>query len=232
MVLGGGPSLNDHWDDIIAKRTAGMPLITVNGTYSKALARGLKPSAQVIADARELNKRFVTPHVDSCKYMLASQCHPATFDAAPAKQTILWHSVINPRTAAMIDTEVGEGKWYPVPGGSTAMLRLFPLFRMLGWTMFHVYGFDSCMMGPEHHAYAQPENDNEPLINVSIRGDSRVFRCSLWMASQAQEFVGVVKMLGDEVQLSVYGDGLIAHILKVGADALDIDEAAVPPTTI
>jgi len=225
IVLGGGPSLNDHWDDIIAKRAAGMALVTINGTYQQAIDRGLKPSAQVIADARAFNAKFVVPHIDGCKYMLASQCHPDTFDAAPKERTVLWHSVINPRSCAMIDAELGEGNWYPVPGGSTAMLRIFPLFRMLGLCKFHVYGFDSCLVGDAHHAYDQPENDGETAINVSIRGSSRVFRCTVWMASQAQEFIAVMRLLDDETQIAVYGDGLIANILKFGADAVDIEEA-------
>ena len=38
------------------------------------------------------------------------------------------------------------------------------------------------------------------------------------MAYQAFEFVDMVKGLGDEFMLDVKGDGLIAHILKTGAE--------------
>jgi hypothetical protein len=38
------------------------------------------------------------------------------------------------------------------------------------------------------------------------------------MISQASEFRDLVRLLGDEVELAVYGDGLIAHMIKHGAD--------------
>jgi hypothetical protein len=42
------------------------------------------------------------------------------------------------------------------------VLRAFPLLRMLGYTQFHVFGFDSCVQEDgTHHAYPQPENDNQ-----------------------------------------------------------------------
>lgn len=224
MILGGGPSLNEFWDDIATKRAAGMPLVTTNGVYNEVIKRGMKPSAQVIVDARAFNSRFVVPHIDTCKYFLSSQCAPTVFDAAPAEQTILWHSVINEQLADFIDEHAGAGTWFPVPGGSTVMLRTFTLMRMLGYWRFHVYGFDSCLADKAHHAYEQRENDYEKAVPVSVGG--RVFMCHVWMASQAQEFIDQVKMMGDEVKMIVYGDGLIAHILKTGAQMLDLDEQA------
>ena len=77
-----------------------------------------------------------------------------------------------------------------------------------------------------HHAYAQPENDNALVIPVTVGG--RVFRCHAWMVSQAQEFMGLIGALGDEIELEVYGDGLLAHILKTGADMADLEAQAEP----
>jgi hypothetical protein len=94
------------------------------------------------------------------------------------------------------------------------MLRAIPLLRMLGFKRFHLYGFDSCLTD-EHHAYAQPENDSEHVVSATVGG--RVFRCHVWMLSQAQEFIDLVKFMGDEIDLQVHGDGLISHIIETGA---------------
>lgn len=72
-----------------------------------------------------------------------------------------------------------------------------------------------------HHAYAQPENDKFGIIPVTCGG--RVFACAPFMVSQAQEMMDLIKFLGDEIELEIHGDGLLAHILKTGA-TLD-DEA-------
>jgi len=213
MILGGGPSLNDHIDDIRQKRAAGVKLITLNGTYNWALEHGLTPSAQIMVDAREFNARFTKPVVDDCKYLIASQCHPSVLEGLPKDRTLLWHT-----TMAAIRETVNEARelWYGIPGGSTVMLRAIPLLRMMGFKRFHLYGFDSCLTGSDHHAYAQPENDSEVVIDTIVGG--KVFKCHAWQIAQAQEFMDLVKFLGDELELEVYGDGLINHILRTGAE--------------
>jgi hypothetical protein len=44
------------------------------------------------------------------------------------------------------------------------------------------------------------------------------------MASQAQEFIDLITVLGNEVELEVYGGGLLHHILETGASYTDIKE--------
>lgn len=216
MLVAGGPSLAAFTEEIKAKRLDGMPLVTVNGAYNWALAQGLTPSAQIMLDGREFMSRMLLPIVPTCKYLLASQMHPSVLRMVPADQLWMFHAAISPKTAEFYDS-LYEGKpWFPIPGGSTVMLRAFPLLRILGFRSFHVYGFDSCMQGDAHHAYAQPENDSEPVMNIQI--GTKTFFCQPWMASQAQEFIDLVRMYGDEFDMIVYGDGLIANILEHGAN--------------
>jgi len=95
IILAGGPSLNKFEAEIRLNKIMGVPIVTVNGAYNWALERGIKPDAQIVLDAREFNKRFVEPHVESCKYLLASQCHPELVDtamAAGSNNVFLWHS--------------------------------------------------------------------------------------------------------------------------------------------
>jgi hypothetical protein len=73
-----------------------------------------------------------------------------------------------------------------------------------------------------HHAYVQEENEDEPLFPVECGG--RQYWCTPWMVSQASEFRGLVRSLGDEVELAVYGDGLIAQIVKTGASFSTVEE--------
>ncbi len=39
------------------------------------------------------------------------------------------------------------------------------------------------------------------------------------MISEAQEFMDLIRVMGNEIELNVRGDGLLAHILKVGAQS-------------
>jgi len=222
MILGGGPSLNGHLGEITRMRAEGKLLVTLNGTYNWALANGLRPSATVVVDARELNKRFTKPVVDDCRYLISSLCHPSVLEGLPRERTFLWHSTWS-ELREIIDKE--RALWFGIPGGSTVMLRAIPLLRLLGFSKFHLFGFDSCLYSDGkanfHHAYPQVENDNVPAFPVVVGG--RQFLCHPWMFSQAQEFMDLVKVLGNEIELEVYGDGLIAHILKTGASMADLE---------
>lgn len=226
MVLAGGPSLNDFEDEIIRKRAEGMPLITTNGAYNWCLARGMNPGAQVILDARPFNKRFVWPVVPGCRYLLASQVHPDLLDAVPPDQVLLWHTGTHIQDVIdEMDKKDIEGReWYIVPGGMTVMLRTLPLLIMLGYSRFHIYGWDSCLMDGAHHAYRQDENNSGKAATVTVTGSGRKFACHGGMVTQAQEFIEIQQMIADKCQMKVYGDGLIAHIIETGASLAQIKE--------
>ncbi len=223
MLLCGGPSLTDFTDEIIKLRAGGMPLITTNGTYNWAIEHGMTPSMQLIIDAREFNKRFVRPIVKDCKYMIASQCHPAIYKGLPKRRTFAWHVGSNDGDISDLLDELYE-LWFPCPGGSTVTLRGLCLLRMLGFHKIHMYGFDSCYREDEHHAYAQPENDYEETRTIPVAVGGRVFWCDPWMYCQAKEWMQMVRMFGDEIDLDVKGDGLIAHIIKTGAALSALEE--------
>lgn len=213
VLLAGGPSLAESLDTIKMLREQGAGLVTVNGAYNWALKNDLRPSVQIVLDGREFNKRFLEPVTDYTKYLIASQVSPATLEGLPKDRTLLWHTVLDEEVEKAV-LETGN-QFYPVPGGSTVVLRAIPLLRMIGFSKIHIFGFDSCLRGDRHHAYEQPENNGGVAIPVICEG--RTFWCSPWMAHQASEFRDLVEFLGDEVELAVYGDGLIAHMLATGA---------------
>jgi SAM-dependent methyltransferase len=220
ILLAGGPSMNQFESEIKALRAAGAGLVTVNGAYHWAIEKGLEPSCQVVLDAREFNSRFVEPVLPRTQYLIASQAHPATFAKLPRDRTFMWHSGLSEENEALVRER--SGAFYPTPGGSTVVLRAIPLLRMMGFAQIHIFGFDSCVM-PDgtHHAYKQEENDNQLTAPVTCGG--RTFECAPWMISQAAEFRDLVEFLGDNIELAIYGDGLIAHIIATGASLSTTD---------
>lgn len=214
IVLAGGPTMAGQIDKIRELRAEKAALVTVNGSYNWALDNGLEPSVQIVLDAREFNNRFTKPITPFTKYLIASQAHPSTLDGLPRDRTWLWHSGLTPANETLIKDLTGQ--YFPVPGGSTVVLRAIPLLRMMGYWRMHLFGFDSCVMSDgRHHSYSQPENDKEFVIPVTCGG--RTFECTPWMLSQASEFRDLIKFMGNEVELAVYGDGLIAQIIETGA---------------
>jgi hypothetical protein len=141
------------------------------------------------------------------------------FNNLPPERTYIWHTAAE-NVKELLEEQYGND-WWPVPGGSTVLLRSIALFRMLGFKRIHIFGCDSCLDGDAHHAYDQKENDGQPALAVTV--GTKIFYCHPWMISQAQEFINMIKMMGDEIELEVY-DGLLHHILETGASYADLKE--------
>jgi hypothetical protein len=153
-------------------------------------------------------------------------------EGLPRERTWIWHSGISQENADLVVEKTGT--FFPVIGGSTVVLRALPLLVMLGFHRVHLFGFDSCVRPLDekapawpaqftHHAYRQDENDGDPTMPVTCGG--RTFQCLPWMVAQATEFIGIVRYLGDEIEMAVHGDGLIAHIIATGA-SMEIGDAS------
>jgi len=220
-IVLGGPTLKDTFPDLLEKRQNGMPVITVNGSHKYCMAGGLIPSAMIMLDSREFNNRFVYPLTKDCKYFISSQCHPSVFDNLKDCNVWIWHCA-GDDNFDLLEEEYGKD-YFPVMGGATIALRAVHLLRMLGFHKFEMYGFDSCIIG-EHHAYEQPENDGEEVIDVVVSG--REFQCTAANYHQAKEFVDMISKTGEHYDLAVHGDGLISHIIK-NPDSLKLKEEVV-----
>ena len=220
LVLGGA-TLKETFPDLLEKRKNGMPVITINGSHKYCMAGGLTPSGMIMLDSREFNNRFVYPLVEDCKYFISSQCHPSVFENLKDNKVWIWHCAGDDNFDLL--KEVYGEEYYPVMGGATVALRAVHLLRMLGFPKFEMYGFDSCIM-EDHHAYEQPENDGEEVMDVTVSG--REFRCTAANYHQAKEFVDMISKTGEHYDLAIHGNGLISHIIE-NPNSLKIKEEVV-----
>lgn len=225
-IVGGGPSLEATFSELRELYFSGAEIVTVNGAYQWCLERHIRPSAQVVLDARPGNARFVDPPVPECRYLLASQCHPDTWAAVAGRpQVWIWHAVAkdNPILAPLLD-QFYLGNWQPSAGGTTVVMRALVMLRLLGYVRFDLFGVDSCVMGDQHHAYTQPENDADavyPFV-LSVPGKpetGRTFHCTAWHAKQLECFLQTIRLYGDQFMVHIHGDGLLAYALQLGAQA-------------
>ena len=224
LVLGGGPSLNDHIDEIREKKAAGAKVVTMNNSYQWAREHDLWPVTQFMIDARPFNSRFVEPVDDKNRYIIADQCHPSVLKNLPKDRTHLMHCNLDPKSIEIINEEVGPmyETWLPIPGGSSVMMRTLAALQQLGLRDIEIYGFDSCLIDQQHHAYEQKENDigeDEAVLNFMV-GD-REFFCLPWMLAQARDFMFAKNILIRKLDITIHGDGLIKNLLE--------NDFALPP---
>jgi hypothetical protein len=116
------------------------------------------------------------------------------------------------------------GRFQFCPGAGTVGNCAILLCRMLGFRFQHLFGFDSCY-APDgrHHAYPQPLNDKEGSRMFWLAG--REFRCSAWQASAAGSFYDMIRAHKDMVSLSIHGDGVLAHMMKTGAELVYLGDS-------
>lgn len=215
-IIGGGVSLDDTKDELREQADQGHKLVCTNNSYAWCLDNDFRPSAQVILTSRKEGLRFVGPPVEGCKYFLASQCLPRVFNAVEGRDVYIFHCRNGQKEKRILDKYYGPFGYHYVSGGSTVVLRTIWLMRILGFRWMDIYGCDSCYLEGKHHAYDQPEGDRKEIQWVECEG--RKFLVSATMVSQADDFLAFVKENGQYFTLNVHGDGLIAWMIKRGAE--------------
>jgi hypothetical protein len=228
-LVGSGPSLAQTEQELVALLREGAKLVTVNAGYHWCLQHNLRPSAQIVIDARAANARFLEPDLPGCIYMLASQCHPTLWEAVEGRTNVwIFHALNEGNTAKDLLDEFYLGKWDGVAGGTTVATRALVVLRMCGYLRFDLFGIDSCVMEGVDHVLPQPENATDTFYPLKVGPTSRPdlfrrFTVTPWHLKQFEDILQFIRLNGDFLLLNVHGDGLIAYALGVGSD-LAIEE--------
>lgn len=210
VIVGGGPSLKETLGEIYLKQRAGAHIWALNNTFKYLCEHGIEPDVHILLDARHENIEFVPDKTDAIM-LYSAQCHPLVLGKAMlAGRLILWC----PSIANILKILNEYGKTAAIiQGGSSVGLKAIALAHVLGHKAVHLYGYDSSYRDNNNHAYPQPLNDKERVIDITMNG--REFRAAPWMATQACEFKdSLPNFINMGLELYVHGDGLIPHIAK------------------
>jgi hypothetical protein len=206
VICGGGPSLESTLEKIAQMKQHGARIFALNNSAKFLYEHGIQPDVQVIIDSRAKNVDFLEKRWAG-EVLLASQCHPDLFDHCEkiGYPVRLWHPIIDGIEKYLKPQPMLVG------GGLTVGLSGMCLVFSLGHRHIHLFGYDSCHGEGKSHAYKQPMNDADELVDVAV--DGRSFQCSVTMAAQASSFQRIAEMLANhDCEIYVHGDGLIPHI--------------------
>lgn len=208
VICGGGPSLADTLESIRELKSKGAKVYALNNVAKFLVENGIKPDAQILVDPRPENISFLEkPWAD--EVLLASQCHPSLFERCkeigyPVK---IWHTGMEG-----IEKFIGD-ECFRVGGGYTVGLGALCLVNLIGHRDLHLFGYDSSHANGKGHAYSQPLNQGDEMVKAII--DSKVFDCSMAMASQVDHFRSVHRYLVDfGCTFHVYGDGALPTLWR------------------
>ncbi len=200
-IVGGGPSLRQTLPEIQARYANGQTIWALNGAHDWLIANGVIPEAAWLVDSRADNVRFFRKPDHRVLYYIASRCHPLVFRALKGYAVTLWHCF-------NCATVLPPGAKTLIGGGTTVGGKAMAAAFALGYRDMHLYGFDSSYADETHHAYPQPMNDGEEVIDVTVAG--RTFKSTAWMLGQVKSFGLYAPMLAEEgCEIHAHGDGLL-----------------------
>lgn len=202
LIVAGGPSLADELPSLMAHHLAGADIFAVNAVYNYLQNLGIQAKNHVILDARLENEAFL-PLSGAPRQFYSSQCDKSVLDRAGPSLT-LWH----PYFDGILDIVGSEDMSAMIGGGTTAGLKAICIAYALGYRKIHLYGFDSSYRDGENHAYKQPMNANEKIVEVFC-GSER-FSASPWMIAQVEDFEQMAPdLVAMGCELHVHGSGLL-----------------------
>jgi hypothetical protein len=211
VLVGSGPSLADTLDEVRAHAQAGAVIFAMNGAATYLHDRGITADYQVMIDPREETKQLVGVAKD---HLIASQCHPAIFDALPHAR--LYHLQIE---GIDDDLPTYEEAFALVGGAASVGNTSTVLAYVLGFRTLHLYGYDSSHRSAQSHAFHQRMNDGEP--NCVVVWNGKEYRTSLTMklqAEKAQETLSALTTAGCTIH--VHGSGLLPDMWNTPMEVL------------
>lgn len=139
-----GPSLADTYQDL--KR----PIISMSGALKFLVEKGITPDYHVDMDPREHKTKHIDPPVPGVHYLMASVCHPRTWEILKDEKVTVWH----------VDSRKGTDEWVRsndpgqllVTTGSTIGLGAIQIGGILGYRHFEIHGMDGSIRNGERHA--------------------------------------------------------------------------------
>ena len=204
ILVGGGPSIENHVEDIREMQISGGVVFAMNGASEWLGRHGIIADHQCIADAKPETSTLVDKNAKS--HLFASQVDPLTMDSVA--NPVVWHLELGNVEQYFPTERLNRGGYALIGGGAAVGNSALCLAYAMGFRDLHIFGFDSCHREGKSHAYSQTMNQFIPCVDVTWGG--KTYTSSIAMKAQAEKFQMTAQALkGAGCTLHVYGEGLL-----------------------
>lgn len=216
IIVGGAPSIKTRVGELKRLQRRGASIFAVNGSHDYLISKGLVPDFCVILDQKASMAEEIKP-TDGVTYLVASCCHPSTFDLLENCDVVVWHAQMGgPEEQVLLEhwRQATGGQYMLVGGGCTVSLRAMNLGFLLGFRNITLYGVDSSFT-EETHAYKDRTN---PEKTIDIVAEGKTFRSMPILGRQVQDFQAVfanLKAHGCVVKVAPVEGALLPFVYSV-----------------
>lgn len=211
-IVAAGPSLNQTID-----RVRDFDNVLVCGSAHDHLVRlGVIPTYALVSDGGKEDKGNLSLPQKDTTYLIASQCDESLFEHLKDYAVEMWHykGQIGLQEAEILNGELS------IAWGSTVTINAITVAMMLGFQHLHFFGFDSCYgdYGLAQHCCEIAGSMEYQKMPAKV-GD-KTFISDLGLMEQANQFFRYVEANGEFFHSTIYGDGLVAEMVRHGDPGL------------
>lgn len=196
-----GPSLRDTWQALTR------PIISVSGTLHFLTQRGIVPDYHVAMDPRLDSTPHLEPPIPGVHYLMASVCHPHTWEILRGHEVTLWHGESDRSTLEWL-TKHDPGQHMLKPGSNVG-LGAIQVGGMLGARHFEIHGMDGSIRDGQRHAgphYGHQQGGITWDVNQVTYQTSRI------MANGVAEMMTMLEKF--PIFCVFHGDGLTQALVR------------------
>ena len=214
-IVGAGPTLRETVD----KLREFEHILVCGSAHDFVVRAGIVPTYALVSDGGKEDKGNLSLPQAETIYILASQCGPGLFDHLADHKVEMWHYRGQCATDPKEEAEILKGE-PAISWGSTVTINAVQMAMLLGFQDLHFFGFDSCYgdYGMAHHCCDISGALEYKKFPAKI-GDQE-FISDLGLMEQANQFFKLVEVDGQFFHSTIYGDGLIAAMVRHGDPAL------------
>ena len=223
VIVSAGPDIHKRKDKIIKMWREGADIAVVKHSLPTVMGWGVDPEYLVLLDPRDVagisthgikRKDLMEDIPPSTKVLVASMSDPSVTRHVMSKTKNVWgwHAM----TQALIKSEVFPEGSLLINGGTCAAWRALSLCQSLGYSEFHLFGFDFCYPESQIDKKAKDEQGRPKYMEITIGQTGKKFWSTgeLIAASQdAQYFFENVRQMG--IRVWCYGEGIGPTIWKL-----------------
>lgn len=204
IVIAGGPSVDNYPEEIKFKQFKGGKVFVIERMIGWCNQNNIVPDYVVVLDASENVNEGLQVDLPECKYLLATQCRPDTFEwlKSGGCECYLYHT-----PQLELDMSV---KGTTVNGGGSVALISIALAMTLGCNDLYIYGFDCHISDGDYAKGITGKGDDKEIIRIESNGKD--FETQPQYVSFAQQFFILMKhaqQTGLIKSIWIRGDSLV-----------------------